>query len=133
MYAKKSLHFGPDDLQVTGLKPASENSMSSAANDLALKTKNATCAYRPPGPRPASGIHRYSMFRNYCQSICQCRVFVAFLLFQEPASATGFTVPEGEPEHGTALEERRSWDAVAFGEKHGLKLVGANFFLVRAE
>ncbi|VDB92384.1 unnamed protein product [Peniophora sp. CBMAI 1063] len=101
---------------VTGLKPASENSMTSAANDLALKTKNATCPYRPPGPRPESGIHRYT-----------------FLLFQEPASATGFTVPEGEPEHGTALEERRSWDAVAFGKKHGLKLVGANFFLVRAE
>jgi phosphatidylethanolamine-binding protein len=54
----------------------------------------------------------------------------AFVLFEEPSG--GFTIPEGAPEYGAALEERRSWDAVAFGEKYGLKLVGASFFLVKA-
>lgn len=53
----------------------------------------------------------------------------AFLLFEEPAGKD-FTVPEGEPEYGAALEERRSWDAYKFGEKYGLKLVGATFFLM---
>lgn len=51
-----------------------------------------------------------------------------FLLFEEPPSFEG--VPEGAPEHGAALEERRSWDPIAFGEKYGLKLVGATFMLV---
>lgn len=55
-----------------------------------------------------------------------------FLLFQEPASTEAFLVPQGEPEYGAALEERRSWNPVAFAEKYGLKLVGANYFLVRA-
>lgn len=52
------------------------------------------------------------------------------LLFQEPGG--GFTVPEGAVEYGEALEERRSWDAVSFGEKYGLTLVGANYFLVHS-
>ena len=39
-------------------------------------------------------------------------------------------MPQGEPEHGAVLEERRSWDPVKFAEKYGLKLVGANYFLV---
>jgi hypothetical protein len=30
------------------------------------------------------------------------------------------------------LEERRSWNAAEFGKKYGLKLVGANFFLLDA-
>ncbi|KZV87017.1 PEBP-like protein [Exidia glandulosa HHB12029] len=70
--------------------------------------------WRPPGPRPASGVHRYT-----------------FLLFEEPQG--GIVVPQGAAEWGSQLEERRSWDAVKFGEQFGLKLVGVNFFLVRAE
>ncbi len=55
-----------------------------------------------------------------------------FLLFEEPAGATEFIIPEGAPEYGAALEERRSWGAVRFGERYGLKLVGATYFLVRS-
>ncbi|KAG5650533.1 hypothetical protein H0H81_011922 [Sphagnurus paluster] len=92
---------------ITGIKaPVTESKV-------ALKMKLSTTPYRPPGPPPGSGIHRYT-----------------FLLFEEPES--GFTVPEGAPEYGAALEERRSWNAVDFGNKHGLKLVGANLFLVQA-
>ena len=50
-----------------------------------------------------------------------------FLLFEEPTG--GYEIPAGAPEYGVELEQRRDWDALAFGEKHGLKLVGANFFL----
>ncbi|KAI9067786.1 PEBP-like protein [Trametes sanguinea] len=99
---------------ITGLKsPALSANSAEALN--ALKTHPSTTPYRPPGPRPNSGLHRY-----------------IFLLFQEPASGQPFVVPQGEPEYGAALEERRSWDPVAFAQKHGLKLVGANYFLVRA-
>ncbi|OSD07887.1 PEBP-like protein [Trametes coccinea BRFM310] len=99
---------------ITGLKsPALSANSAEALN--ALKTHPATTPYRPPGPRPNSGLHRY-----------------IFLLFQEPASAQPFVVPQGEPEYGATLEERRSWSPVAFAQEHGLKLVGANYFLVRA-
>ncbi|KAI0329364.1 PEBP-like protein [Cubamyces sp. BRFM 1775] len=99
---------------ITGLKspPLTANS-AEALN--ALKTHPSTTPYRPPGPRPNSGLHRY-----------------IFLLFQEPASAEPFAVPQGAHEYGAALEERRSWSPVAFAEKYGLKLVGANYFLVNA-
>ena len=59
-------------------------------------------------------------------------VHVAFLLFQEPSGSEPFTVPDDSPEYGAALEERRSWDAVKFAEKYGLKLVGANYMLIRS-
>ncbi|GLB36844.1 putative phosphatidylethanolamine-binding protein [Lyophyllum shimeji] len=94
---------------ITGLKIP----VSGAQNPSALKTKPSTTPYRPPGPPPGSGVHRYT-----------------FLLFEEPAG--GFTVPEGAPEYGSALEERRSWNALDFGNRYGLQLVGANFFLVQA-
>ncbi|KAG6856814.1 hypothetical protein H0H87_000513 [Tephrocybe sp. NHM501043] len=77
-----------------------------AESSLAVKSQPSTTPYRPPGPPPA------------------------FLLFEEPAS--GFTVPEGATEYGAALEERRSWNALDFGKKYGLRLVGANLFLVQA-
>ncbi|CDO70206.1 hypothetical protein BN946_scf184942.g6 [Trametes cinnabarina] len=102
---------------ITGLKaPAPSSNSAEALN--ALKTHPATTPYRPPGPRPNSGLHRY--------------ITPAFLLFQEPAFGQPFVVPQGEPEHGVALEERRSWNPLAFAQKHDLKLVGANYFLVRA-
>ncbi|KAL1938723.1 hypothetical protein VTO73DRAFT_11326 [Trametes versicolor] len=97
---------------ITGLKsPPVTSNAADALN--ALKSHPATTPYRPPGPRPNSGLHRY-----------------IFLLFQEPASAEPFVVPQGQPEYGAALEERRSWNPVTFASKYGLKLVGANYFLV---
>jgi len=96
---------------VTGLKSPADTA-SKTANLIALKTKAATTPYRPPGPRPNSGIHRYT-----------------FLLFQEPPN---LVIPEGAPEHGAALEERRSWDAMKFAARYKLKLVAANFCLVRS-
>ncbi|OJT03248.1 OV-16 antigen [Trametes pubescens] len=106
---------------ITGLKsPAVTSNAADALN--ALKSHPATTPYRPPGPRPNSGLHRYIRRSND----------VVFLLFQEPASAEPFLVPQGQPEYGAALEERRSWNPVTFANKYGLKLVGANYFLVRA-
>lgn len=55
----------------------------------------------------------------------------AFLLFREPAG--GLTVANDAPERGAALEQRRNWSAVQFAERHGLTLVGANFFTIRSE
>ncbi|KAG6890530.1 hypothetical protein C0995_007732 [Termitomyces sp. Mi166 len=78
-----------------------------AESSLIVKTQPSTTPYRPPGPPPGT-----------------------FLLFEEPES--GFVVPPGAPEYGAGLEERRSWNAVDFGNRHGLKLVGVNLFLVQA-
>jgi hypothetical protein len=50
-----------------------------------------------------------------------------FLLFEEPTG--GYKIPAGAPEYGVEWGQRRNWDALAFAEKHGLKLVGANYFL----
>ncbi|RDB27267.1 Phosphatidylethanolamine-binding F40A3.3 [Hypsizygus marmoreus] len=93
---------------ITGLKIP-----SAATEDVAaVKTKPSTTPYQPPGPPPGSGVHRY-----------------AFLLFEEPAA--GIVIPRGAVEHG-AKHERRGWNAMGFGDRYGLKLVGADFFLVRA-
>ena len=54
---------------------------------------------------------------------------VAFVLFREPVG--GVTIPEGAKEYGAELEQRRSWNAVQFGEQYGLELVGASYFLVK--
>ncbi|KAH8096903.1 PEBP-like protein [Cristinia sonorae] len=97
---------------ITGLKSPADTA-SKTSNLTALKSKPATTPYRPPGPRPNSGVHRYT-----------------FLLFQEPPN---LVIPESAPEHGAALEERRSWDPIKFANQYGLKLVGANYFLVRSE
>ncbi|KAH9837981.1 PEBP-like protein [Rhodofomes roseus] len=99
---------------ITGLK-APPRTASRTASPYALKTEPATTPYRPPGPRPASGLHRYT-----------------FLLWQEPSTTETLRLPADAPEYGAALEERRSWDPVAFGEKYGLKLVGATYFLLQA-
>ncbi|KAL4255367.1 PEBP-like superfamily protein [Pleurotus pulmonarius] len=99
---------------ITGLKyPAGTSDQTGTLS--AVKTKPSTTPYRPPGPPPGSGLHRY-----------------VFLLFEEPAGAAEFSIPEGSTEYGAALEERRSWGAVKFGETYGLKLVGATYFLVRS-
>jgi hypothetical protein len=50
-------------------------------------------------------------------------------LFEEPQG--GMTVPEGAVKYGTALEQRRSWNALKFAEQYKLKLVGVtppNYF-----
>ena len=64
--------------------------------------------------------------------VSYCEYPTAFLLFQEPAGAEPFTIPLGAPEYGAALEERRSWNPITFAEKYNLKLIGANYFLVRS-
>ena len=53
-----------------------------------------------------------------------------FPLFKEPTG--GYEIPTGALEYGAELEQWRGWNAVAFGEKYGLKPVGADFFLSRA-
>ncbi|TFK64213.1 PEBP-like protein [Pluteus cervinus] len=98
---------------ITGLKYP-PLSLEGATNLTAIKAKPSTTPYRAPGPPPGSGVHRYT-----------------FLLFEEPAG--GYTIPPDAPEWGSALEERRSWNAVKFGEQYGLKLIGANYFIVRSK
>ncbi|KAF9258751.1 PEBP-like protein [Marasmius fiardii PR-910] len=97
---------------ITGLKSPAKTT-TETENLIASKTKLSTTPYRPPGPPPGSGLHRYTL-----------------LLFQEPKG--GVSIPEGAKEYGATLEERRSWNAVEFGKQYGLKLVGANYFLVRS-
>jgi phosphosulfolactate phosphohydrolase-like enzyme len=53
-----------------------------------------------------------------------------FLLYEEPIG--GYEIPVNAPEHDKKLEGRRNWDAVVFGEKYGLKLAGADFFVSEA-
>ncbi|KAG7440057.1 PEBP-like protein [Guyanagaster necrorhizus] len=96
---------------ITGIKSPIE-SASETTNLTAFKTKTSTTPYRPPGPPPGTGLHRYT-----------------FLLFEEPA---GFSVPQGAVEYGAEMTQRRSWNAIEFGKKYGLKLVGASYFLVRS-
>ncbi|KAF9045780.1 PEBP-like protein, partial [Hymenopellis radicata] len=98
---------------ITGLKSPALGS-SETANLVAVKTKPSTTPYRPPGPPPGTGYHRYT-----------------FILFEEPAG--GLTIPEGAVEHGAELEQRRKWSAFEFGKKYGLTLVGANYFLVKSK
>lgn len=52
---------------------------------------------------------------------------LVFLLFEEPIG--GYDISASAPEYGT---RRKNWDAVDFGEKYGLKLVGADFFISKA-
>jgi hypothetical protein len=53
-----------------------------------------------------------------------------FLLFEEPVG--GYEIPTMAQEHEVKLEQRKGWDAVAFGKNYGLKPVGADFFVSRA-
>ncbi|KAG9124699.1 hypothetical protein FRC07_010589 [Ceratobasidium sp. 392] len=113
--------FGPFRHWVlTGLKAPGVETLVALAKESdpsppvgAKSFKQATTPYRPPGPGPGTGVHRY-----------------VFLLFREPN--VGFEVPAGEPEYGAELEQRRKWSAVAFAEKYGLKPVAANFFTLKA-
>ncbi|KAJ6483204.1 PEBP-like protein [Mycena sanguinolenta] len=92
---------------ITGLMPTGDPTPT------ALQPTPAANAHRPPGPPKGSGIHRYT-----------------FALFREPPN---FSLPEGASELDPSIEARRRWDAVKFGERNGLQLVGAAFYLVRGE
>lgn len=98
-----------------------------------------------PSARSASGFWYPQIQSVYCAIMMPyCHIAVvrtvllttclaAFLLFQEPVGGEQpFAIPQGAPEYGAALEERRSWNPITFAEKHGLKLVGVNYFLVRS-
>ena len=51
-----------------------------------------------------------------------------FLLFREPARGVDFTIDDFGGGH--ERQQRRHWNAIKFAEQKGLRLVGANFFLV---
>ncbi|KAF8741333.1 Phosphatidylethanolamine-binding protein, partial [Rhizoctonia solani] len=113
--------FGPfRHWVITGLRAPSADAITQLAKDNttdapigAKSTKQATTPYRPPGPGPGTGVHRY-----------------VFLLFREPSE--GFDIPPGSPEYGAELEQRRKWSGIEFGKRYGLHLVAANFFLLKA-
>ncbi|KAF8996427.1 phosphatidylethanolamine-binding protein [Cyathus striatus] len=77
------------------------------------KPKASSTPYHPPGPPPGTGLHRY-----------------AFLLFEEPSGS--ITIHPDAAEYQAAFEKRRKWNAMNFAQHHGLKLVGATFFLTKA-
>lgn len=52
-------------LQITGLK-SPETTSNSVTGPTALKSQPPTTPYRPPGPRPGSGLHRYSPLSILC-------------------------------------------------------------------
>ncbi|KAI0051554.1 PEBP-like protein [Auriscalpium vulgare] len=97
---------------VTGLTARSEG-ISETADFTALQTKASATTYYAPGARAGSGTHRYT-----------------FLLFQEPS---GFALPPDAPEHRSEKDDRKTWNAVEFGRRYGLTLVGASFFLVHTD
>ncbi|KAJ6546682.1 PEBP-like protein [Mycena vulgaris] len=92
---------------ITGLTPNADPTAP------ALQTTPAANAYMPPGPFKGSGIHRYT-----------------FVLFREPPN---FALPADAPDREASIVARRHWDAVKFGERNGLEMVGAAFYLVRGE
>ncbi|KAJ7711937.1 phosphatidylethanolamine-binding protein, partial [Mycena olivaceomarginata] len=69
--------------------------------------------YRPPGLPKGGGLHRYT-----------------FTLYREPPS---FTLSEDAPEHDATPAGWQHWDAVKFGERNGLELVGVGWYLVKSE
>lgn len=112
--------FGPfRHWVITGLKAPGAEAIAQLAKDAggspigAKSDKPATTPYRPPGPGPGTGVHRY-----------------VFLLFREPSE--GVDIPAGSPEYGAELEQRRKWSGIEFGNRYGLALVAANFFLLKA-
>jgi len=103
---------------ISGLTPTSIDTFAanaecnSPATAPMVKTpKEPDTPYIGPTPGPSTGTHRYT-----------------FLLFREPIGGADFTINDFGGGHGK--EDRRHWNAVDFAKRKGLKLVGANFFLV---
>jgi hypothetical protein len=53
------------------------------------------------------------------------------LLYEEPNA--DFSIPADAPERKNEPANRRNWNAAMFTNKYGLKLVGANYFVVVGE
>ncbi|KAI5120422.1 hypothetical protein M0805_006922 [Coniferiporia weirii] len=119
--------FGPfRHWVVSGLKPPTPGEIIAAASaekellapspdPISASSSNPVITpYRPPGPGPGTGMHRY-----------------VFLLFQEPIG--GYSLPTDAPEFGSELETRRRWSGMEFANRHGLQLVGANYFKLFSE
>ena len=85
----------------------------------------------PPNPDSGSGLHRYGEQPHEGSLIGPTIPALVFLLFEEPIG--GSEIPDGTPEYGAKSEQLRNWDALAFGEKFGLKLVGADFIFSVAD
>lgn len=54
-----------------------------------------------------------------------------FLLFQEPIG--GISIPANAVERNADPSSRKQWNAMEFARKFDLKLVGANFFEMKAQ
>ncbi|KAH7907868.1 PEBP-like protein [Hygrophoropsis aurantiaca] len=89
---------------VTGIKALAPG--ASTLFDVTSAGAREVTPYVGPSPPPQTGLHRYVL-----------------LLFKEPPSYSA-------PELGNSIEERKNWNAIAFAEREGLRLVGANFFYV---
>ncbi|KAF8133521.1 phosphatidylethanolamine-binding protein [Mycena galopus ATCC 62051] len=92
---------------ITGLTPTDDPTAP------ALQPTPAANVYRPPGPWKGTGVHRYT-----------------FALFREPPN---FVLPADAADRDPDVVARRHWDARVFAERYGLQMVGATFYLVRAE
>lgn len=54
---------------------------------------------------------------------------LVFLLFQEPSG--GINLRNDSVEHNGDVKARSKWNALAFAEDYGLKLVGVNYFMTQ--
>ncbi|KAI6137107.1 phosphatidylethanolamine-binding protein [Pisolithus sp. B1] len=95
---------------VTGIK-APHPTEAVSGHLSARFTEPPVTPYYCPAPPPGTGPHRYVL-----------------LLYREPA--IGLRIPPDAPERRNSPERRAKWDAAAFAEEYGLKLVAANFFYV---
>ena len=95
-----------------------------------MKPKAAETPYYPPAPPPGSGYHRYGMCLFQHSSICRhCLPLSVFLLFQEPSG--GVNLGDDAIERNGDGKARPKWNALAFAEAYGLKLVGINYFMTQ--
>ncbi|KAG2126081.1 phosphatidylethanolamine-binding protein [Suillus cothurnatus] len=98
---------------VTGVKAPPTSAVEE--NDIAAQlTKPAVTPYYPPAPPPGTEKHRY-----------------VILLYQEPNA--DFSIPADASERKNEPANRKNWNAAEFADKHGLKLVGVNYFVVVGE
>ncbi|KAJ7432696.1 hypothetical protein FB451DRAFT_1065201, partial [Mycena latifolia] len=98
-----------------------------------------SCCSKNRGGR--SGVHRYSVHPIPFKLTTRLELLgklstdwrLAFVLFREPPDPWTHRSARGAPRCGGSTEAPRRWDAVRFGERHGLQMVGAVFYLVRGQ
>lgn len=107
-------------MQITGLKsPATTDGPIGTANLTALKTQASTTPYRPPGPPPGSGLHRYCKVTSSIQLLSHL-IYMHFIrLFTIPGTHRRFILDSerlkgiwGGFGRSKELERVRFWETI---------------------